>query len=129
VKTSTRDDKLVRAEEKRKTREFGNNRDRIAQKLVQQIDEKVMQGMLNASTAKTGGVKLIWCGRLRSAAGNAHWTAARGVSPHNGVQQHNLRVKLSPSIITDEGRPSRKELMQGNSEIPWRTNYVIVLAL
>ena len=97
------DTKTQFTDSKKEMKEFSKRREQVARDLAKEIDDTVMEGKLAASTANTGGVKLIWSGQLRSAAGNAHWKPTRGVVPHNGVEQHNLSIKLSPSIITDEG--------------------------
>ena len=97
------DTKIQLTDTKKEVKEFAKRREQMARDLVKDIDATVMEGKLAASTAKTSGVKLIWSGRLRSTAGNAHWKPTRGIAPHNGVEQHNLSIKLSPSIITDEG--------------------------
>ena len=57
-----------------------------------------MQGKLAKATELTGGVKLIWSTRLRTAAGRAYWTRQKGMK-----DQHNLQIELSTRIITDEG--------------------------
>jgi hypothetical protein len=79
----------------------------MAVDLVRQIDERVMEGKLAASTATTGGVKLVWSTRLRTAAGRAHWTHARGNKADGDKgKQHDLKIELSTKIITDKGIPS-----------------------
>jgi len=105
--------KAEMAQTRKEKKAFEQKREQLARSLVKEIDDKVMEGKLAASTAATGGIKLIWCGRLRSAAGNAHWTPARGVPAHNGITQHNLRIKLSPSILIDEGIPWTSGLTVG----------------
>lgn len=59
-----------------------------------------MQGKLAKATESTGGVKLIWSTRLRTAAGRAHWNRLRGTGSKD---QHHLEIELSTKIITDEG--------------------------
>jgi hypothetical protein len=70
----------------------------MAQDLLDEIDLKVMQGELAKATESTGGVKLVWSTRLRTAAGKAHWIRQKGTK-----DQHNLQIELSTKIITDEG--------------------------
>jgi hypothetical protein len=86
-------------------RVFLETRERIAIDLVRAIDEQVMGGKLAASTSATGGVKLEWSTRLRTAAGRAHWSRARSRSLGQTEEQHNLKIELSTKIITSEGFP------------------------
>lgn len=76
-------------------------REKMAQDLLDEIDEKVMDGKLGFATETTGGVKLVWSTRLRSAAGRAHWTRQKGRK-----DEHNLQIELSTKLITDEGTTS-----------------------
>lgn len=117
--TLTSENKQIEAQSKKAKKDFTQRREKLALELVKEIDDKVMEGKLTQSTAMTGGIKLVWCGRLRSAAGNAHWTPTRGIPLHNRVAQHNLRVKLSPSIITDEGI-----IFTYNSDLRQITEYI-----
>ena len=82
-------------------REFSQQREKLAQELLNEIDSRIMKGQLATATKVTGGVKLVWSTRLRTAAGRAHWTRHRGVEG-----QHNLQIELSTKIITNEGTPS-----------------------
>jgi hypothetical protein len=85
---------------------FLQTREQLALDLVRDIDEKVMGGQLSASTSTTGGVKLEWSTRLRTAAGRAHWSRMKS-SPlgktEQTEEQHNLKIELSTKIITSEG--------------------------
>lgn len=83
---------------------FIQAREQLALDLVREIDEKVMGGELSASTETTGGVKLIWSTRLRTAAGRAHWTRVKSRPLGDQTKdQHNLKIELSTKIITSEG--------------------------
>jgi len=62
-----------------------------------------MGGKLSASTSTTGGVKLEWSTRLRTAAGRAHWSRAQSPPLGQAEEQHNLKIELSTKIITSEG--------------------------
>lgn len=84
---------------------FLETRERIAIGLVRAIDEQVMGGKLAASTSATGGIKLEWSTRLRTAAGRAHWSRAKSRSLGQTEEQHNLKIELSTKIITSEGFP------------------------
>jgi predicted SprT family Zn-dependent metalloprotease len=59
-----------------------------------------MSGKLAAATTSTGGIKLIWSTKLRTAAGRAHWTRVK--RPLGGQGQHDLKIELSTRIITSE---------------------------
>ena len=82
---------------------FFQIRDELALNLVRDIDENVMAGKLSGATATTGGVKLEWSTRLRTAAGRAHWSLAKLRPSGQTVDQHNLKIELSTKIITSEG--------------------------
>ena len=83
---------------------FLQAREQIALDLFQEIDDKVMGGKLSASTTTTGGVKLEWSTRLRTAAGRAHWTRVKSCPLGDEIkEQHNLKIELSTKIITTEG--------------------------
>jgi predicted SprT family Zn-dependent metalloprotease len=66
-----------------------------------------MEGKLAASTTRTGGVKLVWSTRLRTAAGRAHWTRANSRPLSEMEDQHNLKIELSAKIITSEGNSAK----------------------
>jgi SprT-like family len=88
----------------RSKKAFFQIREQLALDLVHEIDEKVMGNRLSAGTVTTGGIKLEWSTRLRSAAGRAHWSRVK-LRPVNVTEdQHNLKIELSSKIITDEGR-------------------------
>jgi len=78
-------------------------REKLALDLVREIDEKVMGGKLASSTMTTGGVKLEWSTRLRTAAGRAHWIRVKSRPLGETEEQHNLKIELSTKIITNEG--------------------------
>src|SRR5579859_1281080 len=83
---------------------FVQNREQIALDLLREIDEHVMGGKLAAGTASTGGVKLVWSTRLRTAAGRAHWSKVKSRPMGDPIAtQHNLKIELSTKIISDEG--------------------------
>jgi hypothetical protein len=83
---------------------FLQAREQLALDLVREIDDKVMGGKLSASTTTTGGVKLLWSARLRTAAGRAHWTRVKSRPLSDQTQdQHDLKIELSTKIITSEG--------------------------
>jgi hypothetical protein len=83
---------------------FLQAREQLALDLVREVDDKVMGGKLSASTITTGGVKLIWSTRLRTAAGRAHWTRVKSRPLDDQTKdQHNLKIELSTKIITSEG--------------------------
>jgi hypothetical protein len=84
---------------------FLQTREQLAVDLVRDIDEKVMAGKLSASTLTTGGLKLEWSTRLRTAAGRAHWSRAKSRPLGQTEEQHNLKIELSTKIITSEGSP------------------------
>jgi hypothetical protein len=78
-------------------------REQLALDLVREIDDKVMGGELSTSTTTTGGVKLMWSTRLRTAAGRAHWTKIKSHPLGDQAKdQHNLKIELSTKIITNE---------------------------
>ena len=88
-------------------KDFLQAREQLALDLVREIDDKVMGGKLSASTATTGGVKLVWSTRLRTAAGRAHWTRVKSRPLDDQTKdQHNLKIELSTKIITSEGTSS-----------------------
>jgi len=78
-------------------------REELAIDLVRAIDGQVMGGKLSASTSATGGVKLEWSSRLRTAAGRAHWNRVKSRPLGETPEQHNLKIELSTKIITSEG--------------------------
>ena len=83
---------------------FIQAREQIALDLLREIDDKVMGGKLSASTTTTGGVKLEWSTRLRTAAGRANWTRVKSRPLADEIKdQHNLKIELSTKIITTEG--------------------------
>jgi SprT-like family len=109
------DDEAILSKLNKARKAFVQEREQMAMDLVRAIDEKVMEGKLAASTATTGGVKLVWSTRLRTAAGRAHWIRTKGTK--DGInKQHDLKIELSTKIITDEGILSSK-LNQKNSAI------------
>lgn len=87
---------------KEERKAFVQVREKLAEDLVRRIDQKVMRGKLATATSTTGGIKLEWSTRLRTAAGKAHWTRVKCPSDRN-EEQHNLKIELSSKIITNEG--------------------------
>jgi len=78
-------------------------RQQLALDLVQAIDEQVMGGKLSAATASTGGIRLIWSSKLRTAAGKAHWNRVQ-LPMGEERNQHHLKIELSPKLITSEDK-------------------------
>jgi len=84
----------------RPTKSFLQDREHLATTLLTAIDQKVMSGKLSTATASTGGLKLIWSTKLRTAAGRAHWTRVK--RPLGTEEQHDVKIELSTRIITSE---------------------------
>jgi predicted metal-dependent hydrolase len=82
------------------SKSFLRDREHLATTLLAAIDQTVMSGKLAAATISTGGLKLIWSTKLRTAAGRAHWTHVK--RPLGGQEQHDLKIELSTRLITSE---------------------------
>lgn len=83
----------------------------LAESFLQELDQVVAQGQIQALAASTGGVQLIWSKTLNSTAGRANWrretTKTKSTNPSQPptmAHKHFASIELASKVIDDEHR-------------------------
>lgn len=111
------EEKRARIAEKKK---FDARKERMANELLQALDDNVTGSRIAKMSASTGGVQIVWSKTLRSTAGRANWKrtvtkpsgspikgnpASKEVEKQAGVVvQHFANIELAEKVIDREDR-------------------------
>lgn len=89
-------------------RSFDKEKYSLGALFLKDIDLKINNGRLEALTASTGGINLIWSKKLTSTAGRANWRReiVRSPNPNEDIStayRHHASIELAEKIIDGEG--------------------------
>ncbi|KAF2864180.1 hypothetical protein K470DRAFT_254504 [Piedraia hortae CBS 480.64] len=81
----------------------------LAETFLEELDTVVAKGQIQALSASTGGVRLVWSKTLNSTAGRAHWKrettrTLRADGVKEIVHKHHASIDIAEKIIDSEVR-------------------------